>query len=199
MPSLYSAEHKLAFIHVPKTGGTSVSLALRDYRTPWNVDQWTTLFSRFPGGKEYHAAGHTLAADFQRYVPDWSEISSFAFVRNPFDWIVSLYYYRVRLGETRVFVDWFDAKIDENAEQNNQRSYLIDTDDALLVQNVFLFKDLKRGFSTMCERVNIPLPSLPHVNRSSRTKICFDRSRRSRMEVLFAPDFQLFESTEAIP
>ena len=66
-------ELKCIFIHIPKCAGTSISQA---------------LFGNFGGG-------HILAADYQwLYAPEeYTEFFKFTFVRNPWDRLVSAFYF----------------------------------------------------------------------------------------------------------
>ncbi len=83
--SFVSWNHKLCFIHIPKSGGTSVSEALKasvpaaHYHRPSMLDpnRWT-------------GSGHCTIYDYQQEFkrnPDWS----FAIIRNPYERCVSAF------------------------------------------------------------------------------------------------------------
>ncbi|MDJ0582581.1 sulfotransferase family 2 domain-containing protein [Crocosphaera sp.] len=82
---LISDEYKFIFIHIGKTGGTSVEKVLCDYL---NLDFKVTKKS--PEGKWWK---HIWAQGMKKYVGEeiWNNYFTFAFVRNPYDMILSLY------------------------------------------------------------------------------------------------------------
>ena len=64
-------QHKCIFIHLPRTGGTTIHNALG-------------------GGPKNHFPWHKFKSD-PEYNEVWDSYLKFATVRNPFDWLVSLY------------------------------------------------------------------------------------------------------------
>ena len=64
-------QHKCIFIHLPRTGGTTIHNALG-------------------GGPKNHFPWHKFKSD-PEYNGVWDSYLKFATVRNPFDWLVSLY------------------------------------------------------------------------------------------------------------
>jgi hypothetical protein len=71
-------DKKTIFIHIPKTGGTSISLNLRK----------TKEFIKLP-----HK--HSGIKDVENY----EDINTFAFVRNPYDRLVSAFFWTIRYRE----------------------------------------------------------------------------------------------------
>lgn len=80
-----SHEHKFIFIHIGKTGGTSIEKVLCKH---FNVDFEET--KKDPEGKWWK---HIWAKYMKEYVGEqiWNDYFTFAFVRNPYDLILSLY------------------------------------------------------------------------------------------------------------
>ncbi len=72
---LVSHSHKLVFVHIQKTGGQTVSKVLKT-----NVSDISRLKPK-----------HTFAAQGMDELEDWDEYFKFAFVRNPWDRMVSWY------------------------------------------------------------------------------------------------------------
>lgn len=99
------------FIHIPKTGGSWVIKALKNYAQ----DAITELDNK----------PHPRCTDFKNDKP------FFAFIRNPWDWYVSSYYYNKNLYEKRIggFVgseeNWHpEQKIMEQAVKGSFSEYL---------------------------------------------------------------------------
>lgn len=169
-------EFKCIFVHVPKVAGQSVeryflglagldwqrrsALLLRSNNDP------TLGPPRLAHLKaaDYLEKGHVTQAQFDAYF-------KFAFVRNPWDRVVSFYKYsgmdarcdfRTYLFKhfpTRRHPDfWFVAP---------QYEYLHDHEGRLLVDMVGRFEKLKEDFVMVCRRLGIPDGKrLPHANRS---------------------------------
>ena len=72
---LISEEYKLLFVHVQKTGGSTISGLL--YRNIADL--------------KLYRAKHGFAADGIYELPGWEDLYKFAFVRNPWDRLVSWY------------------------------------------------------------------------------------------------------------
>lgn len=92
---LVSPELKKIFIHIPKTGGTSVKQAIRD------VDKsWYSLDHVHSGVRELVRSKETVKRNFNGY-------QIFAIVREPWDITVSLYRFRQETKNLKLsFTQW---------------------------------------------------------------------------------------------
>lgn len=80
---ILSKSRKLIFIHVPKTGGTSVAEALSSaWADAEDGSEWMTSNPMF--------RAHVTAKEMQQRIV-WDQYQSFAFVRNPWDRMVSIW------------------------------------------------------------------------------------------------------------
>ncbi len=82
---LISHSHKFIFIHIGKTGGTSIEKVLCQHL---NID-----FEETKNDSEGNNWKHIWAKDMRERVGEkiWDDYFTFAFVRNPYDMILSLY------------------------------------------------------------------------------------------------------------
>ena len=147
------------FIHINKTAGSSIArgLGLR-------FDHKTALEKRAELGPTR-----------------WANRFCFAFVRNPWDRVVSLYHYRVKtnttgLGDRPVpFTTWVGLTFrDQDPAYYNspkmlmpQRHWIIDERGRVLVDFVGRFENLEADFDTVCARIN-RRAHLPHLKQSTR-------------------------------
>ena len=104
---LLSNEHKFFFMHIPKTGGTSIRNALN-----------TLIQSPQPYTERDMEKKHRPAYLEKKNIDDWDDLYKFTFIRNPYDRMVSYYtFYRMErqfpyMHKTRVaakqlsFSDW---------------------------------------------------------------------------------------------
>ena len=97
------SERKLAFVHIPKTAGSSITRLLgmttRDHFFEVNYTAYTV------DGVTY-APQHLTPALLADLVPDWDQYTTFCFTRHPYAKAVSEYYFlRKDIGHkrTRIF------------------------------------------------------------------------------------------------
>ncbi|MEY6431806.1 sulfotransferase family 2 domain-containing protein [Thioalkalicoccus limnaeus] len=183
---LLSVRHRFLFVHIAKTGGTSVRAALegRRWRDPWYPAQF--LCSRLS-----HLSGHRLAIKLPRHAKViaakellprefFDSLFKFAFVRNPWDLQVSSFHHIRRerpqfLGGHQDFADFLRWKLDPerpyqyhlDTSIERQSDYLIDLDGRTLVDFVGRYERLAEDFRIACDRIGIPTPSLPHRRRAA--------------------------------
>lgn len=175
-----SYRHKFLFIHVPKVAGSSIKLALKkhSYRPesyPWNkVLKAVGIKSTIPRFPFQKLNEHATATQLRNHTPGWlwSQLFKFAFVRNPWDRLVSTYHYMTQTPElpgSRQFVDQyprFSIFVDSiNAPLDLQKDFVVDEDGELLVDFVGRFETLEADFQMVCERTGIE-SQLPIINTS---------------------------------
>lgn len=105
---LVSYKHKFIFIHNYRVAGTSISTALRKYslQIPYLNTGWIKVLETLPGGWRINKLvtklfgltsfkDHDRAEAIKKKMPAdaWSNFFKFGFVRNPWDWQVSLYHF----------------------------------------------------------------------------------------------------------
>ena len=186
---LLSPKYRFLFVHIAKTGGTSVRAALEGlrWRDPWYYPMF--LCSRFS-----HLSGHRIAAKLPRHakvvaakelLPQeyFDSLFKFAFVRNPWDLQVSSFHHIRRerpqyLGGHETFEDFLRWKLDpERPYQYHidtsitlQTDYLIDLSGTVVVDFIGRYERLNEDFATVCERIGIRDPALPHERQARDRK-----------------------------
>jgi hypothetical protein len=182
---LLSVKHRFLFVHIAKTGGTSVRAALQGlrWRDPW---YWPVfLCSRFS-----HLSGHRLATKLPRHakivaarellpLEYFNELFKFAFVRNPWDLQVSSFHHIRRerpqhLGghqDFEGFLRWklhperpYQYHLDTSIEL--QTDYLISLHGEVLVDYIGRYENLRADFSEACRHIGIREPALPHQRKA---------------------------------
>ncbi len=150
-----------SFVHINKTGGSSIEKALG-----------------LP-------LAHRTAQEIRRCIGDqkWSRRFSFAFVRNPWDKVVSHYHYRVFTGRGGLdddsvddpvdFATWVKLAYGENDPRyyNKPRMFMPQTDwisdqrGGVLVDFVGRYERLHEDFAEVCRRLGVTA-QLPHLKKS---------------------------------
>jgi len=152
-------KYNCIFIHVPKTGGCSIEHVLDP-----NVKLDTySMISR--------VLGNTELVDKHAKVEKYANSNQFkfAFVRNPWDWLVS-YYKWMKLNRdltTQDFKAW--VKANPNPLPHSQHSY-ISVGGNVIVDFVGRFENLQEDFDKVCDKIGIPRKKLPHKNSSKYIK-----------------------------
>ena len=184
---LISYSKNFLFIHIAKTGGTSIRAALRPYRwggwytVPlWLASQVSQLTRpRHKLGLKFPRHAKAIAAREMLPEPVYRDLFKFAVVRNPWDLQVSSYHHIQRekpecIAGVRDFGDFlrlkfdperpYDYMLDTSAEL--QHEYIVDLQGEVIVDFIGRYEHLQRDFQTICERIGIPTPELPHLRRA---------------------------------
>jgi len=112
---LSEPEHRFLFVHIPKTGGTSIALALDKYKHRWTEQdlEWWRKYKNACGHVVFRAidGGHARVQDYiafmkaHRYpVP----LKVYSIVRNPWDKVVSGYHYNQGNPPQMEFGPWLE-------------------------------------------------------------------------------------------
>jgi len=171
---LVSHTHKFIFIKTRKTAGSSIEKFLEPYaQVGPTISEW-----------EDH---HTPAQIVKDYVGDqkWKEYTKIISMRNPWDQVVSLYYWRGRKRKRRhlfskfirgkqvinparkmEFGEWVRFKND-SLNENRVITYI----DGKLPQYDYIhFEDLTNSLEAVCKKIGIPFSqeSLLHLKGGHR-------------------------------
>jgi len=156
------------FIHIQKTGGSSIEDLLR---------------ANDPaiGSNMHEGRRHMFARDIRPLVEGdkWSRYFKFAFVRNPWDRLVSWYcmvaqarvtnrfgaYVREVAPTFEAFVKHATTGLGERTT-HNQLDYVTDATGAMLVDFVGRYERLRDDMGVVRERLGLA-HDLPHTNRSA--------------------------------
>jgi chondroitin 4-sulfotransferase 11 len=89
------------------------------------------------------------------------EYFSFAFVRNPWDRIMSSYLYSKRLGYKFTFKSFLDSI--DFANHCKPQSFFINEN----IDFIGRFENLQEGFNEVCEKLGFDAKQLPHENKTT--------------------------------
>ena len=179
-----SVRHRILFVHIAKTGGTSIRTALSRLR-------WTDPYSIpiYMGNHLGRATKYRTACKLPRHAKAvtaqdmlgrrfFGELFKFSMVRNPWDLHVSSWLHLRRKGHAAGqldFADFLDTRFDPDRPPDHgldtlkdpQVRHLTDFDGNLLVDFVGRFERIEQDFHEACRRGRIPLLSLPHRRKAT--------------------------------
>lgn len=184
---LISYRKNFLFVHIAKTGGTSVRAALRRYRwgSWYGVPLWLAgqadqlTRPRHKLGLKFPRHAKAIAAKEMLPEPVYRELFKFVVVRNPWDLQVSSYHHIHRekpyvIDGVRSFEDFlklkfdperpYDYMLDTSAEL--QHEYIVDLQGRVIVDFIGRYERLDEDFETICRRIGIANPGLPHLRRA---------------------------------
>ena len=159
---IISDSHKFVFHHVPKTGGSSITAALAPY---------CRNYEGVVPSEEIHAWQLAFHQPYYMHHPvrsyEVGEIPlgyySFAFVRNPFDAVVSAW----NPEKFKYFDEFVDHEIFTGKEfvaRYTQFAYLTDEAGNLLVDYVGRYETFAENFYEVVGTIGVPLMLLPKRN-----------------------------------
>lgn len=200
------------FVHIPRTGGTSVETAL-DMRRSWQIEDREVLFGliRSPAmqaiAPRQSFLQHLTAAQIDELLrPEQRRFFRFSFVRNPWDRMVSIYHrldphmrqtaeaagihlHGVSFREFVARVDGFD-----HVHLQPQSDFVFDNRDRLQVDVLGRYETLSVDFDAICRQLGTAL-SLPHVFKSDRATYLdyYDTDTARAVAVRYARDIDLLK------
>jgi len=174
------SDKKLIFIHVIKTAGVSVE----------------TLF------EQEYTHDHRTALDYQDILGDeeYKRYFSFTITRNPWDKMVSQYFYNAFnwVPKNTSFKEYI--KRFGNGEQITRFSpfhlpYITDENGEIIVDYIGRFEALDETMRVVSKAIGSEYLALPHMNKTTRNKDYteyYDDESREIIEQLFKTEIALF-------
>ncbi len=181
---IVSHAHRFIFLKTRKTAGTSVEIALSricgpdDIITPLTQADERLRLER--GGRppqhytapplELEGRAHLPAAAVRQIVgaDTWNDYFKFAIERNPWDAVVSLYYWRNRNNPTPIsFEDFVNSDLVPRWATKNARIYRLRG--KVAVDEMCRYESLVSDLAGVWSRLGLPgSPDLPHAKGDSR-------------------------------
>lgn len=190
-------DYQCVFVHVPKNAGQSVehcflSLLNLDWK---NRDQLLMRYNPRPElgpprlahlkARDYVRCGHMTQRQYDQYF-------SFAFVRNPWDRVVSFYKH---LGFANIVsFKTFTLRILPNEIWRQkywfvgpQHEFIVDKSGRCLVDFVGRFEHLQQDFRQVAARLHLPRTRLAHTNQSKALQKTFSNWRLLGRHAMLRP------------
>jgi hypothetical protein len=202
---IYSKSGNFVFIHIYKNAGTSIRDALKSYDDTFHKRRLLeNLMSKYtPFSATLAPQGHIRARDAKNWIGEqkWSELYSFAVVRNPWDWQVSLYSYMMKLkshhqhdlvSSFKSFDDYISWRCSEDAHL--QLDFVTDeSSDTIVVKDIYRFETINEDIKKLESRIGakVMLKVLNQSNRGNYREFYTGRSKDMVAEY-FSKDIDRF-------
>lgn len=175
---------KVVFIHINKTGGTSISSAL--------------------GIKKFHLTAKEVIDLVGK--KNFSNAFSFAVVRNPWDKVASQYYHRIKkkqIGDPIIFNSWVSKTYGNHKDPRYynkqykmfypQIEWLKDYSGEIVIKKIIRFENINEEYESIAKVFGLN-KKLPHKNRGSNDdyKTIYSNNSVEIIKEHFREDIELF-------
>jgi len=188
-----SIKKYFSYIHIPKTGGVSVKNALYP--------------SCFINNKDI-TGGHLLAKE-RVNEKHWKESFKFTFVRNPWDQVISAYFFRTKnIHQKKIklsFEQWI-RKASEDPSilspvirklfKNGQRGWITNDQDKIIVDFVGKFENLSDDWKHICQQIGLEKElKLYNSSQHQHYSYYYTEETRKIVAAIFQKDIEMFNYT----
>ena len=214
-----SYKHKFIFFHVAKVAGLSIKKALQPYTQ--ELDKYKTKrpakFIDNQPNQLYDmwvaSTTHITAQNAQKQLPKeiFDPFYKFAFVRNPWEWQVSMYHFILKetkhINHKRVksmanfddYITWVihrSRKTYPKGATKMQKDMIVDCNDKIIIDFVGRYENLTEDFQKICQQIGIDA-TLPAINKTTHKNYSTYYSAKSKkmVENYFEVDINLFGYT----
>tara|TARA_R110002167_G_scaffold62017_1_gene175208 strand:+ start:84 stop:650 length:567 start_codon:yes stop_codon:yes gene_type:complete len=151
---IYSNNKKFMFYHVPKTAGTSMHLIIKRH---------CVNNGRIPGVRVHASVKNTWD------IYNGSKYFSFAFVRNPYERLYSLYKFTKRRGRFNLTLKQFINNLNDFPDQFGSSQYsLLNYKGNIPLSFIGKYENIKKDFNFVAEKIGI---NERYINLSFKHKL----------------------------
>ncbi len=187
---LYSADYNFLFVHVPKTAGSSMDIALRPLCVSPKRTILRSISRRLPIAEDAHHA-HFRIHDTASFIREkltpriYDQLTSFAIVRSPFDHAVSHYEYMKQYRSAKIaeqfarmsFTDYLEYRAFRRRPFDrlfvrlpDQSHFLCDDTGKVQVGRILKFESLASDFAILAKELSLPNMEIPRINQAKSRK-----------------------------
>lgn len=203
---IISHSHRFIFIHIYKVAGTSIKDVLSSYdshhlgEAPF-YNRFVNKFVRKQHLLSRDFPSHIKARELKEMIPAniYQRYFKFVFVRNPFDWQVSLYHYMLENRDhwqystikSMSFEEYINWRVSEDLYY--QSDFILDNSGRVIVDYIGKLESIQDDFKKIREIMNLENLSIPHKNVSNHKKYQEYYNENTKKLILknFEKDFDL--------
>lgn len=191
---MISHTKKFIFVHINKTGGTSVSKNIKKY-VSFSPHKHEMMFRKMPNNFVNKSDGNL----YNQCRFPFEDYFKFTFVRNPYDRIVSNYCYAnqkwgLPCTNFKDYLTNYLPNFSRKLIHLNQYDWISDFKNNIRVDFVGLFENLQEDFSIICDKIGIPHQELPHINATEHKHYTeyYDEETKEIVAEKYAKDIEYF-------
>ncbi len=176
---MISHSHNFLFIEIPKTATSSIHSVLAQH-----MEYDHTKISR-----------HAKYSELAEFYPESKNYFKFSFVRNPWDRLLSFYFFKktdlakIKISDNLSFKDFVLTV--KGLPKFNQYSYIESFDNNSYIGK---FENLQQDFDIVCDKIGMSRQQLPHKNKSKHKHYTeyYDDETRQIVAQKYARDIDYF-------
>ena len=196
---------KFIYIHIPKTGGSSIESFFGFNLWKKSTLQNTQLINSHLMGycvrkKKFlqHLSIDEVAQHLYSKRDHFDQYFSFATIRNPWDRFLSSFFYECRSKTKDIanFREFCKKPYFFNPDhQLPQYKFIVNKSEKIIVNCIIRFENLENDFNKVCNIIGIPRKKLPHINKTKHPHYTeyYDRETRDIIKKRYERDIDYFE------
>ena len=209
---MISYKHKCIFVHIPKTGGTTVESLIWRPKDKIETNLWMGFIDNYNNKYQTGGLQHLLSHQIKQEVGDkvFNSFFKFCFVRNPYDKAVSQYEYLNKRKDLRDYLgfkigDSFDKYLEliqfkNHVQWEPQTNFIYTNEEKCLVNHVAKFESFNKEIKFILDKINLSKSffglidrKIPHLNKSSRSnyKNYYNSHSKKTLEKIYFKDLEL--------
>lgn len=198
----FSTKHKFLFFAIPKTASTSIRHVLKEYSDKINIQNFRHLIKYDPLHIDQSVARNIFSEAGIRISKNTLE---FVFVRHPYEKLCSQISYvstsrydNIDFSNVDEVLDVYENNIHHKKWIENDKRYYNFCLQSYWTKThisenfkVFKVEEIEQSWEHIKTILNLDLPSLPVINKSTRN-VNLTNSQKDRAYEIFKDDFELF-------
>ena len=200
--AIVNNKHKFIFVHIPKTGGTSVAKYLTSH------EETCSRLLGYDVVNKLHKQHSTLEQLKNIYNITIDDYFKFTICRNPYERAVSGYFWFLEAGLIEASTTFKDYLLIRNGcEKLNHLNSLRGRGDHFYTQLKYIeiegknkidfvirFENLQKEFDIVCKKIGIPHKQLPHIRKGSYNHYTeyYDEETKKIVAEKYAKDIEYF-------
>ncbi len=166
---MISHEHKAIFVHIPKTAGSSIEVALNatEQTNEGTIDEATGKFNPVTTGKEKHYNARECRRHYGRRI--WNSYYKFTVVRNPWEKAHSWWWNkkeisgRIKLPFREFLLESLITSEKLPRSLRPQVSWITSKNGKIEMDFICRFENIEHDFRKVCRQINAPVKELPRI------------------------------------
>ena len=177
---LYSVSHRFIFVRYGKAGSQSIRAVLRRYQPFYRKNRYVEYALRKTAGfwpekfriVPVHANAQFIREKIGHEVFD--SFFTFGFIRNPWDYAVSQYFYILRrkdhpshneVSQFKTFDEFIEWHVVN--QKRSMKDFHSDENGNIIVDFIGKFENLNEDFEYVTQKIGLKGLTLPHLNKTN--------------------------------
>lgn len=199
-------KHNAIFIHIPKTGGSSIEdMIWPDIDSRSEEDLWKgfvrPFYNKYQTGGLQHLCAHQIRDEVERDF--FRDAYKFTMVRNPWDKVISQFVFMQKRDDLRRFIgmereatlaEYLELILKkEHVQWMEQHRFFLDENGEVMVDDILRFEHFKKDVASVMSRLGITFETFLHRKKGDRRHYStyYDPQTKEMVQEIYAKDIAL--------